>query len=166
MAAINRPFTGSGFFTGFGSGSQSGSRVNYSWAAIGYGPDDTAPVVLEHGSITATESAQVTTIGTTAFNGWTDSYAGPTTISGTINGFLTASDTDHATDPISVRAGTKGYLILTAGSWTYTGWILVNSFDISVDADELAAVSIGYTMKAVPVQRRMGFYQGGICNRP
>ena len=166
MAAINRPFTGSGFNTGFGSGITAGVPVNYSWAAIGAGPTDAQPVVLEHGSMTASETSPVTTIGTTAYNGWSDSYAGVATITGTINGFLAASDTDHTTDPISVRAGTRGYLIVTAGSWTYEGWILINSFDIAVDADELVTVAIGYTMKAVPRHRRLGFYQGGGCGRP
>ena len=164
MAAINRPFTGYGFFTG--PGPTGITRVNYSWAAIGSGPTDTNPLVLEHGSITATESAQITTIGTTAFNGWSDSYAGPTTITGTINGYLAASNTDHATDPVSVRAGTKGFLILTAGTWTYSGWMLISSFDISVDAGDFAAVSVGFTMKAAPTARRLGFYQGGGCVRP
>jgi hypothetical protein len=160
MAALNRPFTGHGFIAG------NGNRVNYSWCAVGTGPTDSNPLIIEHGSISATESATITTIGTTAYNGWTDSYSSPATISGTVDGFITASDTYHTTDPVTVRAGTKAYMIITAGSWTYEGWILISNFNISVNANEIASVQFGYTFKTVPVKRTLGFYQGGACIKP
>jgi hypothetical protein len=160
MAALNRPFTGRGFIAG------NGNRVNYSFCAVGTGPSDANPLIIEHGSISATESSSITTIGTTAYNGFTDSYSGPTTISGTVDGFVTASDTDHTNDPVSVRAGTKMYLIITAGSWTYEGYVLVSNFNISVNSSEMASVQFGYTFKTVPTKRTLGFYRGGACNKP
>ena len=159
MAVINRPFTGYGIRTA------NGGRQNYSWCAIGSGPADANPLIIEHGSITATESASVTTLGTTAYNGWTDSYASTATITGTVDGYLSASDGDHPSDPVSGRAGAKAYMIITGGSWQYEGWILLSDYSVTVSANEISTVKFSFTFKAVPVHRTLGFLQAA-CPKP
>jgi len=159
MANINRPFTGRGYRT------TTGTRVNYSWCSVGTGPTDAYPLIVEHGGITATESASVTSIGTTAYNGWSDSYAGTATITGSVEGYVTASDGTHATDPTTVRAGSKMYLIVAAGTWSIEGWVLISSFDVSANSNDMVSVKFGYTYKTAPVKRTLGIYQGGACAR-
>lgn len=159
MAYLNRPFTGRGYKT------STGTRVNYSWCTVGTGPTDASPLIVEHGGITTSESSSITNVGTTAYNGWTDSYASPATITGAVEGFVTASDGTHTTDPVSVRAGTKMYLIVAAGTWSYEGWILISSFDVSANSNDMVSVKFGFTFKTAPVKRTLGIYQGGACVR-
>jgi hypothetical protein len=159
MAVWKQPFTGHGLKT------PSGGRLNYSWVAIGSGPSDANPLLVDHATVTTTESSSVTTVGTTAYNGFTDSYASTATISGTVEGYLAASDGDHATDPQSVRAGTRAYMIVTGGTFLVEGWILLSDYTVTLSANDISTVKFSFTYKALPVRRTLGFLQGG-CPRP
>jgi hypothetical protein len=159
MAVWKQPFTGHGLKT------PSGGRLNYSWVAIGSGPSDANPLLVDHATVTTTESSSVTTVGTTAYNGFTDSYASPATISGTVEGYLAASDGNHATDPQSGRAGTRAYMIVTGGTFLVEGWILLSDYTVTLSANEICTVKFSFTYKALPIRRTLGFLQGG-CPKP
>lgn len=159
MAQINRAFTGFGYNTPSG-------RRGYSWVAIGTGPADANPLVLQHGSMTLDESVNVQTVETTAFNGYSDCYSSSSTIAGKISGFLAASDGDHATDPVSIKTGTRAYVEINAGTLTLTGYCLITKFGWTVDVSDFATVDVEMQFKGVPVLRKAGFLAGVGCNRP
>lgn len=159
MSQVNRGFTGYGFHI-------NGVRQGYSWAAIGTGPTDPQPLVLQHGSLKINESTDISTIETTAFNGYTDCYAGGTTITGTIDGYIAASDGQHQSDPVSIKSGTRAYLDIQAGTLGLNGYCLIGEFDFTIDQNDFARVTIGFQFKGVPVTRRYGFLAGVGCNRP
>lgn len=159
MAQINRAFTGHGYWI-------NGNRTGYSWAAIGTGPADANPLVLQHGEMSIDESIILTSIETTAFNGYSDCYSGSSTITGKISGFVAASDGDHNTDPISIKTGTRAYLEIRAGTLSLIGYCLINKFNWTISQDDIARVTVEFQFKGVPVTRRAGFLAGLGCNRP
>lgn len=159
MGQINRAFTGFGYNT-------PGGRRGYSWVAIGTGPTDQNPLILQHGNMDIDESVNVTPVETTAFNGYTDCYSGSSTITGKISGYVAASDGDHATDPVSIKTGTRAYIEISAGTLTLAGYCLIKGFSFKIDVNEFVSVEVEYQFKGVPNLRKMGFLAGVGCLRP
>lgn len=148
MSLINKPFSGRGIPTPAG-------RISVQYAALGaYNANGTIPTpdyVFSHASVKISESSNVKTYETTAFNGFNFTIKGGTTIEATLEGYIQADD---ATPPgaayAAISAGNLYYLAIYAGSLRYEGPVRVISIDGAVGVTDNATVSLKFQFYGIP----------------
>lgn len=156
MAALNKPVTG------YGLRSLLGSRFSYSWASIN-------GIAIEHGQIRLSESAPVSSIQTTAYNGYTWAYAECTTLKGSIDGYVAADDGTARPAAFAGNipsTGIKVPLIFVVGASEYQMSVYLDKIDIESDSDGICLVKIDWTSAGVPTRRNVYACHSNAFTRP
>jgi len=148
MAAINKPFTGSGI-------AKPSGRISVQYAAMGtYYANGTIPTpdyIFNHATVKINEISSIKTYETTAFNGFNFSIKGGTTIEATIDGYIQA-DTSFPADATyqAIVVGELYYLAIYAGSLRYEGPVRLVSIDSSIGVQENALASLKFQFFGIP----------------
>jgi hypothetical protein len=148
MAAINKPFTGSGL-------AKPSGRISVQYAAMGtYYANGTIPTpdyIFNHATVKINETSSIKTYETTAFNGFNFSIKGGTTIEATIDGYIQADDIRPANSTYqSIVTGELYYIAVYAGTLRYEGPARLVSFDGSIGVQDNSLASLKFQFYGIP----------------
>lgn len=151
-------------FTGAGLAYPGGGRVSYQWLGIGQYILNQPPVYesLVNGSIQFKESATATSLPTTAWNGFTDGYVGNSTVSGSVQGWVKASDTAPTSNGVRQSMTSQLYWMkILIGSLYYECVAAITDLDFKSAPSEDVEVTFNFTFIGQPVAAQFTPFTGG-----
>lgn len=146
MSVLNRPTTGYGLIDTLGA------RFSFARCSL-------AGTYLETGTMTVKENVGKTEVPTSAFLGYRYAYPGTKLLTGTIEGFGAAVDSEGisgaAVQSNMPQTGTPIAFYFEAGAFQVSGTIFLDDFDFSTGPKELNLMKWSWAMMGNPTIRRI-----------
>ena len=140
-------------FTGIGLAFPGGTRVSYQWLGYAVFVEGQTPIYqsLVNGSIEFKESANVSMFPTTAYNGFQGGTVGTSIVSGSVKGWVQASDsTPSPQGPAQSFTSQRYWLKILIGTVYYECVSAIQDVDFRSSPDEAVEVTFNFTFLTLP----------------